>query len=371
MLNSKLTSEIFTRLLSIPDNKACFDCQTPEVSFASINHGIFLCKSCSQIHKKELVNISTIKSIENDSWTEPELNMMIMGGNIKFRNFCEIYRFPKDYTLEMRYSTVAVVFYREMLHNQLIKKLIPEPPSIEDGSKLTKEFLPNINVTQESYKNDKEGEMIDKAFGFFEKVSSYTKQKIKKIEEKINDPGFKEDVKFYGNKVVNGGKELGIKGYSYIKEKFADQQTPQENPTNYSPNTNDTTNNLNQGLNIKESAKEEKEENYESEFKDNNLKNDNHEYEENKSSNYQFPNPDDKFEKTLDYIDKGYEKIVSYEYGKKFKALGSSFLSFSKKKYGQMQEKWNDPQFQEDLKKKKQTFIDKTKEGFENIKKKL
>ena len=65
---------------------------------------------------------------------------------------------------------------------------------------------------------------------------------------------------------------------------------------------------------------------------------------------------------TLDYLDKGYEKIVTYDYSTKFKVLGNGIMNFSKNTYSKAQEKWRDPEFQENMQHTKQNIVQKTKE---------
>ena len=123
MLSSNITDEIFARLFSLPDNKACIDCASSQIESCSINHGLFLCQNCADCHRKFKNGISIIKSIKKHSWTENELNLMIIGGNMKFRTFLVRYRFPKEYTLEEKYMTIAICYYREMLFFQLTNQL--------------------------------------------------------------------------------------------------------------------------------------------------------------------------------------------------------------------------------------------------------
>lgn len=416
-----MTTEVFNRLLTIPDNKACFDCQSPEVTCASITHGIFLCPACADLHKRFLSQISQIKFLYTENWTENNLNLMILGGNIRFRNFCDIYKFPKEYPTEMRYHTVAVSYYREMLNNQVYKQLIPDPPGIEEGRKVDKSG--NETTYEEMHKKhkeqDPEAEMIDKTFEVFNKMANYTKQKIKKVGETLKDPSFKEDVKFYGNKVGEMGKELGTKAYSFIKEKIDKKSPDDRKEQNYQEEIkfgNDENNHVlnEQGKqeadgsiqtisNAKDEFLEERSEDLfvknpkKLETFDENSKNieENKEdsnifpaYQNNYSSQaqpqqtYQFPDRNDKFDVALDYIDKGYEKVVSYNYSQKFKAFGNGIMSFSKKTYGKVQEKWKDPAFQENMQHTKENIVHKTKEIgektgsiakslYENLKKKI
>lgn len=63
-LNKKFLDEFRT----INGNNLCFDCNSIKTEFASINNGVFLCKKCSDLHRKFGYSISFIKSLNIDNW---------------------------------------------------------------------------------------------------------------------------------------------------------------------------------------------------------------------------------------------------------------------------------------------------------------
>lgn len=337
MLSSNITEEIFNRLFSLPDNKACIDCTSSQIEFCSINHGLFLCPTCAECHKKFKNGISIIKSIKKHSWTENEMNLMIIGGNMKFKIFLVRYRFPKEYTLEEKYTTRAVCYYREMLFLQLTNSLVKEAPDEENG------ILLNIDKDQRIYsENDinpklsEEEEIVEKTWGFFSKVADITKLAVNKVKNTVQDPNFHDEMRFYRNKISDQGKEIGTKAFNFFK----------------GVNINNNSKEINKNIQPKEEEKYE--------FKNNDNANDNGLKQSQENLSYKFP--EDNLDKTLFFIDKGVEKITQINYSEKFKNFGVAVADFSKKTYQKINQKIEDPVFQEDLKNMKENISHKTKE---------
>lgn len=322
MISPKISEEIFNRLFTIPDNKACIDCLTVPVEFASINHGIFICKPCSELHKKYSNNISIIKSIYLHLWTENELNLMIIGGNLKFKNFLENYHYPKDYTNEQKYFSKAVSYYREMLFFQLTNSLIKEAPIDEEGIQIEYENNNIYNENDINPKKDDNEEMIDKTWGFFSKIADYTKTTMIKVNKTVKDPNFQDEIRFYGNKFSDKSKEIGLKAFNFFKKGFE------------SMNNNGNNNEINKKFNDDETIEEKK-------------------------KNFVFP--EDKLDKTLVYLDQGYEKIKQINYGEKIKNFGKAVVDISKNTYHKVQEKIEDKEFQDNLKSFKNNLSYKTR----------
>lgn len=334
MLSSNITDEIFARLFSLPDNKACIDCSSSQIESCSINHGLFLCQNCADHHKKFRNGISIIKSIKKHSWTENEMNLMIIGGNMKFRTFLVRYRFPKEYTLEEKYMTNAICYYREMLFFQLTNSLVKEAPDEENG------ILLNIDKDQRIYsENDinpklsEEEEIVDKTWGFFSKMADMTKSAVNKVKNTVQDPNFHDEIKFYRNKISDQGKEIGTKAFNFFK------------------GVNNNSKEINKNNSLNEEVK------YDFKFNDN--MNDNGFKQNPEHLNYKFP--EDNLDKTLFYIDKGMEKITQINYSEKIKNFGVAVADFSKKTYQKINQKIEDPVFQEDLKNMKENITHKTK----------
>ena len=97
--------EKIKELMKIPENKKCFDCDNPSCQWASVNNGIFLCTNCSDMHRGLGVEISYIRSILWDNWTENQIQFMIKGGNKQLKEFLKTYSFDnKSITSEQSYK---------------------------------------------------------------------------------------------------------------------------------------------------------------------------------------------------------------------------------------------------------------------------
>lgn len=71
-------------LLADPGNSMCADCSTTtNLTWASINLGIFLCIDCAGVHRGLGTHISKVRSLELDTreWSESQISLMAAVGN--------------------------------------------------------------------------------------------------------------------------------------------------------------------------------------------------------------------------------------------------------------------------------------------------
>ncbi|XP_052024088.1 arf-GAP with dual PH domain-containing protein 1 isoform X1 [Apodemus sylvaticus] len=67
-------------LLTRPGNARCADCGAPDPDWASYTLGVFICLSCSGIHRN-IPQVSKVKSVRLDAWDEAQVEFMTSHGN--------------------------------------------------------------------------------------------------------------------------------------------------------------------------------------------------------------------------------------------------------------------------------------------------
>ena len=72
-----------------------------------------------------------------DSWAEDQIQRMMLGGNLKFKDFLKKYDLNKD-NIHTKYKTNAAKSYRENLDNVLNGKDLEQPPEYQNGKELFK-----------------------------------------------------------------------------------------------------------------------------------------------------------------------------------------------------------------------------------------
>jgi len=77
------------RLHAVPGNSACADCCAPNPEWACIDHGTTICIDCSGVHRSMGVNVSKVRSLLLDNWTEDIILQMEEKGNSRFNEVYE------------------------------------------------------------------------------------------------------------------------------------------------------------------------------------------------------------------------------------------------------------------------------------------
>eukprot|EP00049_Salpingoeca_infusionum_P022889 m.9383 g.9383 ORF g.9383 m.9383 type:complete len:248 (+) comp5446_c0_seq1:46-789(+) len=75
------------RIRSVPGNERCFECGAENPEWASYNNGITLCLECAGAHRGLGPRVSCVRSLVIDHWSEPQVEIMVRGGNAKLRAF--------------------------------------------------------------------------------------------------------------------------------------------------------------------------------------------------------------------------------------------------------------------------------------------
>ena len=113
-------------------NSSCFDCGNKPANWASISNGIFLCLDCSSEHRGYGIEISFIRSITMDQWTQEQVNIMKIGGNQRLKDFLTNYEIPENMDRKIIYFSNLMNFYRKQIKAESMGRINMEPlPSKE------------------------------------------------------------------------------------------------------------------------------------------------------------------------------------------------------------------------------------------------
>jgi len=194
----------------------------------------FLCLSCSGLHRGFGVNVSFVRSVTMDSWSDLQLAMMKQGGNGKLKQFFEYYKMPKDAPLDFKYKTKAGFFYRELLKAQAEGRDAPAAPNEVEGLELVGNIAPPTNIQPGSLQgfgstpapDSSSGFTFDKmktaTYGAMSDAAKATKNVVDKVGQKVKDPEFHQQVKDVGSKIASETKNAaGIaveQGKKFAKE---------------------------------------------------------------------------------------------------------------------------------------------------------
>lgn len=101
------TKHCLTKELKRNGNSQCVDCEMANPDWGSINLGVFMCLSCSGIHRQLGTHISQVRSVDLDDWAMEWVEVMQAGGNSKANAELERY-IPKTIKKPRPNSSMAI-----------------------------------------------------------------------------------------------------------------------------------------------------------------------------------------------------------------------------------------------------------------------
>ena len=209
-------------ILQIPGNSACCDCNSEKPKWASLNNGVFLCLKCAGIHRSLGVEISTIRSLQIDSWTDKQILYLSKGGNEKFKKFLSEYQIDSKSQIDLKYKSKAADYYRKSLKNEIEKTTEIEliKPNLEVGKEIIdikkgQEEVNNSNVIGAYNEQKKEEGFFGVMGSFFNSVKKTAGDVAGKITKEIDDLKIGDKLKETGESIVGFAKAGG----NFIKDK--------------------------------------------------------------------------------------------------------------------------------------------------------
>lgn len=86
-MNAELR-QFFAAQYALPGNQRCFECGALDNSWASPTFGIYLCHTCSGVHRSLGSHVSFVRSCLMDVWRPEHLERMrLTGGNALLEAF--------------------------------------------------------------------------------------------------------------------------------------------------------------------------------------------------------------------------------------------------------------------------------------------
>jgi ADP-ribosylation factor GTPase-activating protein 1 len=117
---------------ALPGNNVCADCSTRNPSWASVSHGSLVCLECSGKHRGLGVHISFVRSVDMDSWSEKQLQLMRHGGNDKLNGFLREKGLPLDsMSVSEKYHSPYCQLYRDRLLAEVEGRPLPTEPPVQ------------------------------------------------------------------------------------------------------------------------------------------------------------------------------------------------------------------------------------------------
>ena len=214
-------------ILSLPGNSNCCDCNAEKPKWASLNNGVFLCLKCAGIHRSLGSEVTLIRSLQIDSWTDNQILYLSKGGNNKFKQNLSEYSIPPNLQIDLKYKSKAADYYRKLLKNEVEKisnqKYYKETeiikPKLEEGKEIIElkkdQKVNNLNLNENVNEEKKEEGFLGVFGSFLNNVKKTAGDVAGKITKEIDELKIGEKIKGAGDTVV----DYAIAGGNFIKNK--------------------------------------------------------------------------------------------------------------------------------------------------------
>ena len=225
MLDETYAHPQLNEIVSREGNGTCFDCGAENPKWASINNGILLCLKCAGIHRGFGLQISKIRSLQVDSWTEKEVKYLSQGGNLRFKNFLSEYNIEPSSSAELKYKSKAAEYYRNILYNE-VEKIFDElfiannipKPDLETGKQIIEIKQNDREINNQFYIGSNNQRQRQNDNSFFGSVGNFLKDTYDTVNKNFKDIHFSETVINAGNTMIDYAKYGGQYIYNKTNE---------------------------------------------------------------------------------------------------------------------------------------------------------
>ena len=225
MLDETYAHPELNEIVSREGNGQCFDCGAENPKWASINNGILLCLKCAGIHRGFGLQISKIRSLQVDSWTEKQIKYLSQSGNLRFKNFLSEYNITPTSSVELKYMSKAAEYYRNLLYNE-VEKIFDEQfvindipkPDIEKGIQIIEIKQNDREIDNQFYIGSNNQRQRQNDNSFFGSVTNFLKDTYDTVNKNLQDIHFSETVINAGNTMIDYAKYGGQLIYNKTNE---------------------------------------------------------------------------------------------------------------------------------------------------------
>ena len=216
MLEETYAHPALNEIVSREGNTLCFDCGTENPKWASINNGILLCLKCAGIHRGFGLQISTIRSLQVDSWTEKQVKYLSQGGNLRFKNFLAEYKIEPSSSIELKYKSKATEYYRNLLRNE-VEKIFDDKfvgnnlpkPDLDTGIQIIEIKQNDKEINNQFYIGSDNQKQKQEDNSFFGSFGSFFKEAVDTVSKNLNEVKFSETIINAGNAMIDFAKNGG------------------------------------------------------------------------------------------------------------------------------------------------------------------
>ena len=159
-----------------------------------MNANLQIKKQLKEISNEEVIEISFIRSITMDQWTQEQVNIMKIGGNQRLKDFLTNYEIPENMDRKIIYFSNLMNFYRKQIKAESMGRINMEPlPSKEVfWNKMNSYDRNNYNNNIKDNENKNKNEIIIEVDQYQQarnklNILSEQSEEINNIKENVSD----------------------------------------------------------------------------------------------------------------------------------------------------------------------------------------